>query len=626
MPRVLSAALFVGALLCPGLALAQAGQEVTLTGLLEVLHGEDFAGAHDVIYRVEELQSQRLPGQARRAFQLAFDPGKAPSNVQTGARVRVRGRTNASGELEVFAASGGNLQVVDPAVTAAATGEQRCIVFLMHFQDKLLSSSATQQAVAGIMFDNPDSINALYQEASHGAVGFAGDVVGPFTVPFDSSSSDYVGWARSAEQQAAAAGVDLSNYTRRIFVSPTNGTGYAGVGNLGGSVTRAWTFYWNNRLVYAHELGHNLGMGHASTPGSEYGDRSCVMGIATGSLYHFNAAHKAGTGWIPATAANGGGVYTLTANAAVTTMPQVLRVPVDSGPDVWVSYRNTAGFDGGLSSSYTFKTSVHTFTGSGSAKTYLQAALADGQSWSHPSSGITVTQLSNDGLSATVNVTVVATPATPTVTASPQAGAGQAGATTTYTVSLTNRDSSSSPDSTFALATTGPADWTVSISPASLTLAPGQTASAQVSVISLATDADTNVSIGVNISDQEPLHNVSTSITHHVDSTAPTVPGALTASAGRRSVSLSWDASNDANAALGLSYVLYRDGVEIGTLTQRSTTDSPGSGTFTYEVLARDAAGNTSGRSAPATVTLAAKGKGGGGGGNGGGKGNGKKK
>jgi hypothetical protein len=540
--------------------------------------------------------------------------------------VRVRGKKTAGGNLAVLAANGGELQVVDAAADAAAGGEQRCLVFLIHFQDKLLSSAATQQSVAGIMFNNPDSINALYQASSEGQVSFAGDVVGPYTVPFNSSSSDYYGWARSAEEQAQAAGVNLGNYTRRIFVSPTNGTGYAGVGNVGGSVTRAWTFYWNNRIVYAHELGHNLGMGHASTPTSEYGDRSCIMGIATSSFYHFNAPHKAGVGWIEATNAGGGGTYTIAANASNSAMPKVLRIPADTGPDVWVSYRNTDSFDAGLGSGYTFKTSVHTFTGSGAAKTYLQANLADGQTWSDAANGITITQLANDGMTATVSVSVVATPVRPTLAVSPQIGAGQAGATNTYAVTLTNNDTASSPTSTFALAAMGPVDWAVSVTPTSLTLAPGQTGSAQISVTSLPTDNDTNVAIRLVVSAQEPLHNTEATITHHVDTIAPTIPSALVATAGRNSVSLSWGASDDMNASLGLTYTVYRDGVAVGTTSQRSLSDSPGAGTFNYTVSATDAAGNASAPSAPAPATLTTKGNkgnggGGGGGGNGGGKG-----
>ncbi len=619
MARLLLRSALLVLLVYPVAAYAQPGQDVTLTGLLEVLQGEDFMGKSDVIYRVEELQSDRLPGQARRAFQLEFDPGKAPEGVKAGARVRVRGREKANGELAVLAANGGEFQVVDAAVDAAAAGEQRCVVFLIHFQDKLLSSSATQQAVDGIMFSNPDSINALYQESSGGQVSFGGDVVGPYTVPFNSSSSDYYGWARSAEEQASAAGVNLGNYTRRIFVSPTNGTGYAGVGNVGGSTTRAWTFYWNNRIVYAHELGHNLGMGHSSTPGSEYGDQSCIMGIATSRFYQFNAPHKAGLGWIPSTTVNGGGTFTLTANAEPSAATKVLRIPVDGAPDVWVSYRNRAGFDGGLASTYTFQTSVHTFAGSGSAKSYLQATLIDGEVWSDAANGITVKQVANDGITATVTVNVVATPGAPNLTVSPMTGAGQAGTTTTYAVSLTNTDSAASPTSTFALAAMGPVDWTLSVSPASLTLAPGQTGSAQVSVTSLSTDADTRVAIRFLVSDSEPLHSADVTITHNVDSTAPSIPGAFAATAGSRSVSLSWNAANDANASLGLSYAIYRDGVEIGTTAQRSYSDSPGSGTFSYDVLARDLAGNASARSIPATLTLTTKGKGNGGGGKGGG-------
>jgi chitodextrinase len=57
-------------------------------------------------------------------------------------------------------------------------------------------------------------------------------------------------------------------------------------------------------------------------------------------------------------------------------------------------------------------------------------------------------------------------------------------------------------------------------------------------------------------------------------------------------VSLSWTGSTDNVGVAG--YRLLRNGVVVKTVTGTSTTDKPRRGTYTYTVVAYDAAGNTS--------------------------------
>lgn len=601
---------------------ARAQEDVALTGTLRVLRGEDFENRKsDVLYFVDELQDGALPARPPRSFRVGFDRGLVPAGVTSGAVLRLRGKRHADGTLSVSAVEGGEATVVAPG-SFSAVADQRTLVMLVNFRDRPLSSSATRSTVSGIMFDDSNSIDALYREVSTGRVSFSGTVVGPYTVDFDASSTDFQAWGRDAMAQASAAGIDLSQYPRRVFVTPSNGTGYGGLGQVGGSVTEAYIFSWSNRLFYTHELGHNLGMRHASTPGSEYGDGSCFMGAGS-NLRHCNAPHKLDMGWIDAgevTSASNG-TYTITALAEPSAQARVLRVPVDGSDDLYVSFRNGAGFDGSLGAAYVPRTSVHTWSGGGYTKTYLQKTLGDGESYSNTTHGITITQLSNDGVRATLRVAVVTKPETPQLTLSPAAGAAQAGATATYSVLLTNRDSAASPSSTFAFSAAGPTGWSVVVSPASLTLGPGQSSSAKVSVTSLSSDADTAQAVRVFVRDSlEPVHSVDATVTHHVDGTAPSDPTALFASTSRRSVSLAWSASSDANAQLGLTYLVWRDGALLGTSTSTRYADTPGSGTFVYEVSVRDQAGNLSGRSNLVTVSMS-KGGGKSGGGQGGGKG-----
>ncbi len=88
------------------------------------------------------------------------------------------------------------------------------------------------------------------------------------------------------------------------------------------------------------------------------------------------------------------------------------------------------------------------------------------------------------------------------------------------------------------------------------------------------------------------------------DASPPTVPGNLTlVSSTASSTDLDWDAATD---DVGVAeYVVYRDGTEVGTTAATSYTDSPlaSSTTYSYQVAARDATGNTSALSAPLAAT-----------------------
>jgi hypothetical protein len=97
------------------------------------------------------------------------------------------------------------------------------------------------------------------------------------------------------------------------------------------------------------------------------------------------------------------------------------------------------------------------------------------------------------------------------------------------------------------------------------------------------------------------------------DTTPPTVPGGLTATAISSSqINLGWAASTDNVGVTG--YNVLRGGAKIGTSVTTSYQDSglPASTSFTYTVSAFDAAGNTSAQSAGATATTQASSGGGG--------------
>ena len=89
------------------------------------------------------------------------------------------------------------------------------------------------------------------------------------------------------------------------------------------------------------------------------------------------------------------------------------------------------------------------------------------------------------------------------------------------------------------------------------------------------------------------------------DTTKPSVPGTLTATGSAGQVALSWQASTDDVGVT--SYLIFKGSNQIGSVngTTTSYTDSGlAAGSYTYTVVAKDAAGNVSGPSNAATGTV----------------------
>jgi chitodextrinase len=128
------------------------------------------------------------------------------------------------------------------------------------------------------------------------------------------------------------------------------------------------------------------------------------------------------------------------------------------------------------------------------------------------------------------------------------------------------------------------------------------------------TTASSNGSHSLQTKAYDAAGNVGTSSTVTVtvansDSTAPSTPSNLQAQAASpTSVSLTWAASTD-NVAV-TSYLIQRNGAVIATVSGSSLsyTDPTvvANTTYSYQVLARDAAGNTSSASTAASLTTPA--------------------
>jgi hypothetical protein len=577
---------------------------VTVTGILHVVHGDDFDHHRSqFLYHLEELNT-------KKHFHLHFLQSPT-EHLHSGSIVTVQGTAHGS-EIVVAAAGGTSLSTVVPATAPTVGGEQKTLVLMTNFSDATVSCSAAN--VRDTLFTDPStySIDDLYQESSYGQLWFTGDVYGPYTINYSTTRPcDYYAWANAAEAAATASGVNLSQYTRRVYVLPSqNSCGYIGLGTIGGNPSRAWIFRCDLHDVFGHELGHNLATQHASTPSSEYGDVSDIMGYSGLGLRHMNAPHKEELGWLPA-----GQVVTVTQNGtykiaplelhpADTVAPQVLKIAKrDTNEYYYLSYRLPLGFDANLASTYTNRVNVHRYAGSGAVYTYFLQGLADGSSFADTVNGVTVTQVSHDVNTATVQVALTCAPVAPALSVSPSSQVSKPGATVSYTVFVTNKDSAACPQATLNLAATVPSGWTGSATPNTLALLPGATGSAVLAVTSPAGASTGSYTVQAKVFDNlVTAHTSSASVTDMMDSTPPTAPTNLKATVKSAKVQLSWGASSD-NVGVS-SYAIWRNNVQIGTTTGTGYTDgSTTSGvTYTYYVVARDKAGNMSAPSNAVTV------------------------
>jgi hypothetical protein len=593
-----------------------------IRGTLSVVQEDDFERGRTA--RVHTLFDDSTG--ERYTLRLA---GPADERLRTGARVVARGRLDGR-ELYLDSVGSESLEVL-AAADAPAMEARRAVVLVANFSDS--SVSCTDASIAGLMFTGASSVDGLFQAATFGKLGLPSDtdangspdvfrVSIPNTV---AEACDAYAWAAAAESAAQSAGVNLGLYQHRMIVLPGNvSCSWAGLGNVGcGSWCRAWVKTCNLPDVYAHEIGHNLDLAHASTDPNndgtidcEYCDRSDIMGYGGVGWRIFSAPHEDQKQWMPTAkvrevSVSGTATYVLSplqADPATTPYPQILKIrKADTSDWYYLAYRQRQGYDATLTAEYVDRTSVHRYVGSGYSNTRFIVALADTQVFDDVANGLSIRQIAHDAMSATLQITTTCTPAAPAVSLSPSRQAGRPGVEVAFTATVTNRDPGMCGSSTFDLSSAGPAGFASSLSSASLTLAPGAQGSATLRSTSPAAAPDGDGFVSVS------ARGVSAQAVHAVDGTAPSAVTGLTALLGRKNlITLGWPASSDGSSGIS-AYRVFRNGALLATTSSTTYQDrNATSGTYDYTVVAVDGAGNVSAPGNVARITIASSSPGGG--------------
>ena len=591
---------------------ASTGQAIEVTGELEVLYIDDFdhhrGEYHYIIH--DKRQGKR--------FQLEFQ-GKPPKDATTGSFVRVRGKAK-NNQIFMEANATNSFETLAPAATAMVSGDQKTIVLVADFNDTAVSCPTLDIEDSLFTDPNQQSVNHLYRETSLNQVQFSGAVAGPYAINYTSTDTCNVSaWAQAAEAQALASGINLEEYNRKVYVLPKqNSCGYVGLSTIGGNPSRAWIFRCDMPDVFAHELGHSLGMGHAGNATGEYNDTSDIMGFSGPGLRQINGPHQEQMGWRDPqqiSEINADGIYDiapLELDVASSSAPQLLKIrKPDTSEWYYLSFRQPIGFDASLSNTYLSGLSIHRHAGNGStSKTVWIETLVDGKNYSDMVNGLSITQLSYSENSVSIQIAFsnTCTRNTPTVNLAPLSQTDLAGTTLQYDLSITNNDTASCPESSWSLATHIPAGWSDGLTTNVVAIAPGSSATVNWQVTSANTSADGSYALTVDLMDSVTItHDSSIAANYTVTTTSdtqnPTAPSGLTASVQRKKILVSWQPSTDNIAVAG--YQIFRNNVQIATTasTSYSDTNLTRGATYTYYTVAFDATNNHSSPSNTSSVT-----------------------
>ena len=566
------------------------GTPTSIGGVITAIYLDDFSNRRSEL--IHYIRDERT----LRSWRLRFR-GEAPRELTSGIRATITG--NALGqELYVEAAStepsGAPISGVISTNSTPASGDQRTLVTLANFRDAAVKCSTGD--VRALMFGEPGtfSVNGLYAAASGGRVTFSGDVTPPLTIDASSTDScDISGWTSAADAQSIAAGVNPGAYQRRIYVMPPNSCPAAGYGTVGGTQSNAWVFTCDLAGVFAHELGHNLGMGHASTPVSEYGDGTDPMGFSGWQLRGLSAPHLQQLGWLDSSSVRvirESGTHTVTALAPVGTAsstPRALMLPKpDTNEYYYLAYREANGFDQYVDANYLNRLSIHRYKGDGtSSNTSLVGGLDVGETFVDEANGLRIAMLGNGASSATVSIehTDPCTRGSSSLQLSPAQQAATAGSPRSYVGSVTNSDTGDCGAVGFNLVAKLPAGWTAALTPALLDLSPGAAGQFTLLVTSPENAAPAPYTVTVNSTGAVPMHAAFADATYAVTAPCVTTGPQVSATPVKQSG---------------------ESGTTVGFAVAVQNVDSPSCAARTFEMQAGVLSGWFGTFSAP-TVTLA---------------------
>ena len=385
--------------------------------------------------------------------------------IRSGAVITARGLRAGS----IIVAREASLSLTPASIGCSSIGPQKLAILIVNFSGASVPAALNSTTLGAMVSGGGHSLNAYWNEASYGSVSATADVFGPFNLGANYTTYNAVETA-AINAAATSGGVTFQNYNHVVIVMPNNfptggGLGTVGCTDLTSPTTGAFTagvvwlrsdFIAPGGVVHndigvcglAHEDGHNMGLGHASSESygniplgsigtvpthDEYGDRFSLMGLCytingTTLLGHYAAQHKVQLGWMGNSNyqnVTASGTYTLAPIENSSSGLQAIRVQRGANDLwLWLEQRKSTGYDTTFSAldgqvysgalihyedpsnqAYIGYTRLLNFTAPTDSVDFNEPALAAGSSWSDPYSllSLNVTSIDSAGLHVTVH-------------------------------------------------------------------------------------------------------------------------------------------------------------------------------------------------------------------------------
>lgn len=381
--------LLAAAVLLNCLALAsplRAAEQVELSGYVAIksvdCFNPDVCQHTPEFFVVDDATGQRLQLEGYEDILMGIDPKQ---------KVRVKATpADSMGTKSDGTKTAADLQILDvellplkePTKLYGATNEKgganslEMLSCLLVFISTDTNSCMTSETNArNLLFNNTNNSNEGMQAITKGRYGLRlGNGTGvedDHTIDLllnvnsgdhDTDSIETLALNKLFVDSAAQGGLELNrtDWDRILLFAPggitdSGFTAYAyypfGSYTTQGMVSMYGNSYGNNRMNgFLHELGHNFGFAHSSKGGSEYGDRTCVMGLSNDSTKTetYSVAKLMETNWLDAfnNAPGTDASLTITQDITVdlyplssdlTVVDETVAIRV-SGTDYYISY------------------------------------------------------------------------------------------------------------------------------------------------------------------------------------------------------------------------------------------------------------------------------------------------